>query len=115
MKIKLIVVRTQDPENLVNFYSLLGLSFEYHKHGNSLYHYSAFVDGIVFEIYPLTKSQTEPDKYLRLGFEIEGFDSVIELLNTKGCLLSEPAQTEFGVMAIAIDPNGRKIELYKKV
>lgn len=115
MKIKLIVIRTQKPENLANFYNLLGLNFEYHKHGNSPYHYSALIDGVVFEIYPLSKNQTEADNYLRLGFEIDEFDSNIELLNSQGFLLSEPTQTDFGVIAIVTDPDGRQIELYKKV
>jgi len=115
MKIKLIVIRTQDPENLANLYSLLGLSFEYHKHGNSPYHYSVVLEGVVLEIYPLMKAQAEADKYLRLGFEIDEFDSRIALLNSKGFLFSEPIQTDFGIMAITIDPDGRKIELYKKV
>ncbi|WP_439698683.1 VOC family protein [Mucilaginibacter sp. AW1-7] len=115
MKIKLLVIRTGDIEKLAKFYELLSFAFEYYKHGDSPYHYSATVGETVIEIYPLTKSQTEADKSLRLGFEIDNFDTTIELLKENNIVfLSQPISTEFGLMAIVIDPDGRKIELYKK-
>ncbi|GAB3502715.1 VOC family protein [Emticicia fontis] len=113
MKVRLIVIRTKEPQKLAEFYSLMGLAFEYHKHGNSPYHYSATVNGLVFEIYPLTKTQIEADKHMRLGFEIDNFDETLVLLRERGFLLSEPTQTDFGTIAIASDHDGRKIELYK--
>lgn len=70
---------------------------------------------MVLEIYPLTKSQTEPDKNLRLGFGIDNFDQIVLHLKTlKVPFPLEPTQTEFGFMAIISDPDERKIELYKK-
>lgn len=102
-------------QKLVDFYTLLGFSFDYHKHGNSPYHYSATVDGTVIEIYPLTKSQTEADKNLRLGFELDDFDGAVALLKeVEVQFISEPEQTDFGFMAVVVDPDGRKVELYKK-
>ncbi len=29
-------------------------------------------------------------------------------------IASDPKETEFGVMAVVVDPDGRKVELYKK-
>jgi lactoylglutathione lyase len=101
---------------LVEFYQLFGLKFEYHKHGDSPYHYSSTVDETVMEIYPLVKSQTEADKSLRLGFEIDNFDTTTELLKENNItFVSQPVQTAFGFMSVVVDPDGRKIELYKKV
>ena len=115
MEIRLLVIRTSDIAMLSDFYTLLGLTFEYHKHGKSPYHYSATVGNTTLEIYPLAKGQTEADKELRLGFAIDDFDSTIQLLKEKGAeFLSEPMQTEYGFMIIIKDPDGRKIELYKK-
>lgn len=74
MEIRLIVIRTNDQKRLADFYGLLGFTFEYHKHGNSPMHYSAKIGTMVLEIYPLTKSQTEIDKSLRLGFAIDNFE-----------------------------------------
>lgn len=110
-----MVLRTSDAKRLAGFYGLLGLAFEYHKHGSSPYHYSAAIGQTVLEIYPLAKSQTEADKNLRLGFGIDNFDTTIEKLKELGVVFSlEPTQTDFGFMTIIVDPDGRKLELYKK-
>lgn len=102
-------------QKLVDFYTLLGVVFEYHKHGNSPYHYSATIHGTIIEIYPLTKSQPEADKNLRLGFELDDFDAVISSLKeVEVQFMSEPAQTDFGFMAVVVDPDGRRVELYRK-
>jgi len=115
MEIRLIVIRTSEPKKLSDFYSMFGLTFEYHKHGNSPYHYSALIGQTVLEIYPLTKSQVNADKYLRLGFAIDDFESVVELLKANQVIFSsEPMQTDYGFMTVIEDLDGRKIELYKK-
>jgi len=115
MDLRLLVLRTSDPKRLADFYSLLGLIFDYHKHENSPFHYSATIGHTILEIYPFTKSQTEADKNLRLGFGIDYFDqTILTLKQWKVPFLLEPSQTEFGFMAIVTDPDERKIELYKK-
>jgi lactoylglutathione lyase len=112
MEIKLIVIRTPDITKLADFYTLLGLEFDYHKHGKSPYHYAATVGETTLEIYPLAKDQTEADKELRLGFSLDNFDVIVQILKDKGIdFISEPMQTEFGYMAVVRDPDGRKIEL----
>eukprot|EP01035_Chromulina_nebulosa_P044406 gene44406-60138_t len=113
MDIRLLVLRTGNTEVLADFYSLLGMTFDYHKHGNSPMHYSANIGQTILEIYPLAKDQTEADKNLRLGFAIDNFDATIASLKEKHTPFSlEPTQTEFGFMAIISDPDKRKIELY---
>lgn len=115
MELKLMVIRTGDPEKLAGFYTLLGLTFDYHKHGNSPYHYAATIGHTVLEIYPLAKGQDAADKHFRLGFGIEDFDNKIAILKENQAIFSvEPTQTDFGYMTVILDPDGRKIELYKK-
>ncbi|GAB2816560.1 VOC family protein [Ferruginibacter profundus] len=114
MEIKLLVLRTADIQKLADFYAVLGLTFEYHKHGNSAYHFSTLIDKTILEIYPLAKNQPEPDKNLRLGFSIDNFNQVISILKEKQVVFTEPTSTDFGFMTIITDPDGRKIELYKK-
>lgn len=114
MDIRLLVLRTDNTKRLAGFYNLFGLTFDYHKHGNSSLHYSAIIAKTVLEICPLTKSQTEPDKNLRLGFGIDNFDETVQKLKELAVPFSlEPTQTDFGFMAIISDPDDRKIELYK--
>src|SRR5687767_7201628 len=113
MEIRILVIRTTDINRLANFYSLLGLKFEYHKHEKSPYHYSATIGSTVLEIYPLAKGQSEADKELRLGFSVKNFENTIQLLkDNQAIFLSEAMQTDYGLMAIIKDPDGRKIELY---
>lgn len=114
MEIRLLVIRTNDQKRLADFYSLLGLTFDYHKHGNSPMHYSAIIGSLVLEIYPLTKSLADIDKNLRLGFAIDNFDETLELLKDNNIKFTEPMLTDFGFVTIISDPDGRKIELYKK-
>lgn len=115
MELRLLVLRSNIPEKTASFYSLLGFSFEYHQHGNGPFHYSAKMEKAILEIYPLTKSQTEADKNIRLGFAIEHFESTIDTLKKHNVTFTlEPTDTEFGFMAIIIDPDQRKVELYKK-
>lgn len=78
-------------------------------------HYSVTIGQTVLELYPLTKSQTEADKNIRIGFTIDNFELVVEKLKSLGVSFSlEPTQTDFGFMTIISDPDERKIELYKK-
>ncbi len=96
---------------LVNFYKLLGLEFDYHKHEQGVYHYATKIGETVFEIYPLLKNQTEADMSTRLGFKIGNFEEKIGLLNE--FVVSKPMETEFGICAILEDPDGRKVEIYE--
>ncbi|MFN0203333.1 MAG: VOC family protein [Bacteroidia bacterium] len=114
MEIRLIVIRTNDQKRLADFYALLGLTFDYHQHGNSPLHYSATIGTMVLEIYPLKKSQTAADTSLRLGFAIDNFEETLEILSKNDIAFSAPILTEFGFLTVISDPDGRKIELYKK-
>ena len=69
---------------------------------------------MVLEIYPLTKNQNEADKNLRLGFAINNFEETLALLKENNVTFAEPTLTDFGFLTIISDPDGRKIELYKK-
>lgn len=111
MILNLIVIRTADMPRLVNFYQLIGLKFDYHKHEQGVYHYASKIGETVFEIYPLLKTQTEADISTRLGFKIDDFEEKIELLSE--CIVSKPMETEFGFSAILQDPDGRKVEIHK--
>lgn len=115
MDLRLLVLRTKNIQKLADFYSNLGLIFEYHQHGNGPMHYAAKIDKTILEIYPLAKGQTETDKYLRIGFGIDDFENVIGKLKTLEIQFQqEPTDTPFGIMAVIIDADGRKVELYKK-
>jgi lactoylglutathione lyase len=115
MEVTLLVIRSAIPEQLAEFYNRLGITFEYHRHGNGPYHYSGHIGPTLLEIYPMAKGQEKPDTTLRLGLAVDSFDVVIDELNAQAITFHQaPTQTEYGVMAIIVDPEGRKIELHQK-
>ena len=112
MKINLLVIRTENPTVLKSQYELIGFDFEYHQHGNGPFHFESEQEDFVFEIYPLTKSMEKADHSLRLGFDIKNLKTKIEELeNSTWKILSKITQTEWGLIAIIQDLDGRKIEL----
>lgn len=114
MELRLLVIRTTEIHRLAEFYTLLGFNFEYHQHGNSPMHYSYTMGNLVLEIYPLSKDQPTVDKNLRLGFSVENFEYTLELLTKNHVQFQPPKMTEFGYQVVVSDPDGRKIEIYKK-
>ena len=73
------------------------------------------INEVVFEIYPLLKSQTIADHSLRLGFTVKNLDKLMVKLKEQGIeILSEPKQSDYGYIAIICDLDGRKIELKDK-
>ncbi len=115
MRINLIVIRTNKPKELSEFYEQIGMKFEYHQHVKGTWHYSTEIGETVFEIYPLMKNQENSDNSLRLGFTIENLNETIENLRKENVeIVREPKESEWGYFAIIKDLDGRKIELKKK-
>ena len=101
MKINLIVIRTSRPKELAEFYHQIGIDFDYHRHGKGSWHYSANIGEVIFEIYPLMKSQKIVEKSLRLGFDIKNLDELISILKGKKVkIITEPKQSDFGYFAV---------------
>jgi len=111
MKLNLLVIRSAVPAALAAWYTRFGLAFEYHRHGKGPMHYSAEVDGVTLEIYPLKRSQTEADTTLRLGFTVEDLDGAIVGLPD---IVQTPQRSEWGYRAVVADPEGRRVELVEK-
>ena len=115
MEINLIVIRTDKPKELSEFYEQIGMKFEYHQHRKGTWHYSTEIGETVFEIYPLMKNQEAADNSLRLGFTIDDLDRlIIKLKNRNVEIVKEPKKSEWSYFAIIKDLDGRKIELKKK-
>ncbi|MFK7922429.1 MAG: VOC family protein [Bacteroidia bacterium] len=111
MNFKLIVIRTKKIEELIRFYEFLGMSFEYHKHGNGPYHYSSVLNELVFEIYPEV-SEINHTTALRLGIELKDVETILEKLKSADQpIVKMPRMTKYGLVSIVEDPDGRKIEI----
>ncbi|NME72936.1 glyoxalase/bleomycin resistance/extradiol dioxygenase family protein [Flammeovirga aprica] len=112
MTINLLVIRTKEPSLLKAQYEMLGFDFDYHQHGNGPYHYAAEKNGFVFEIYPLTKSMEKADNSIRIGFDINDLEvKMMEIENSNWIIKSKLKETEWGMISVLQDLDGRKIEL----
>ncbi len=112
VNLHLIVIRTGQPDLLKSQYELLGLKFTYHRHGMGPYHYSAEMEGLVFEIYPLKDSLEKTDGSLRLGFSVADPGLTLERVRKSDWIIkSELKETAWGKLAVIQDLDGRKVEL----
>ena len=109
--LNLVVLRFADIERAAKFYSEMGLSFTLHSHGTGPQHYSSVVDGLVFELYPLT-AKSSPTTGTRIGFKVDSVDKIIELLSKIGAKINTPpTDSEWGRRAVVVDFDGHVIEL----
>jgi lactoylglutathione lyase len=112
MELNLIVIKTNNLEEVKSQYSALGLDFVFHNHGTGPFHYSTNLDGTIFEIYPLPKSSEVADSTTRLGFKVEKLNDLIPKLKELGWkVFSEPKAGEWGIRAVIQDIDQRKVEL----
>src|SRR5262245_2799342 len=109
MNINLLVLKTAQPDELASFYELLGITFEKHRHDTGPVHYSAEIDGVVFEVYPLPKGKEKADDTVRLGFTVDDLNGTVEKMRKAGArIVQETVVTEWGYGAIVEDWDGRK-------
>ncbi|MBC9935004.1 VOC family protein [Chitinophaga qingshengii] len=110
--LQLLVIKTNQPERLAAFYTMLGIEFEYHRHGKGPFHYASKNGLPVLEIYPLPSDDVVPDNTTRLGFGVSNLDELIVRLTEQYIIVvTMPVKTEWGYRAVVQDPDGRKIEL----
>jgi lactoylglutathione lyase len=111
LTLNLVVVRASDPERTVRFYEALGLTFERHRHGSGPAHYSAEIGSVVFEIYP-THGPAETTQDARIGFRVTSLTAALTgLREAGGVVVTAPHASEWGDRAVAVDPDGRKVDL----
>jgi len=109
--LNLVVLRSSDIDRGAAFYRQMGLLFTKHAHGTGPEHYSSEVNGLVFELYPLTPKAASTTG-TRIGFRVDSVDRVVELLTKIGAVVvSTPTESEWGRRAVVKDFDGHIIEL----
>jgi lactoylglutathione lyase len=115
ISLSLLVLRTTRGVACLEFYRSLGLAFVEEKHGRGPVHYSSSSNGIVIEIYPQTQNcltELGAERTVRLGFTVESLVATLQSLETVGArVLRSPALTRWGQVAVALDPDGREVEI----
>lgn len=110
-QLNLLVIRSPDIHRLAKFYSLLGLEFSLHAHGNGPEHFAAEMDSFVFEIYPSVKD-SHLTSATRFGFRVDSLDQLVESLAEAGAVIvSSPKDSPWGRRAVLRDLDGHTVEL----
>ena len=113
--LSLVVIRSVNLERSVEFYQLLGLSFDKHQHGNGLVHFAGKAGQATFEIYPQT-AQAQSTTGTRLGFQVFDIDALVVRLEKKNVkVITKPSVSEWGRRAVVVDPDGHRVELIQLV
>jgi lactoylglutathione lyase len=106
----LTVIRCADIDASALFYGLVGLEFGKHRHGTGPEHHAAS-DGLwTFELYPAS-AKFPASSSTRVGFTVDSCDAVASRLEGAGFSLEvQPADSPWGRRAVAIDPDGHRVE-----
>jgi catechol 2,3-dioxygenase-like lactoylglutathione lyase family enzyme len=114
VSLNLVVISSANMQRSVAFYEGLGLKLTPEKHGTGPEHFSAELDGVVFEIYP----QAALDRATgpaRIGFRVASVDGTVVKLRKLGAeVLSEPKVSPWGRRAVVRDPDGYRIEISER-
>ena len=111
-ELRLVVIRTMDVERLAAFYGSFGIKFTEEQHGSGPRHFAAQLSDVVVEIYA-ANAPDDVDRTTRLGFSVSDVHSAIKVLEAVGAeIVVQPKQTQWGLRAVAKDPDGRAVELY---
>lgn len=109
--LNLVVIRSPEIDRAVTFYQILGLAFTLHSHGSGPEHYSSELNGLIFEIYPLT-DENQATTSLRIGFQVANVDDCFEsLIEIGATTVSRPKDSEWGRRAVVKDLDGHAVEL----
>jgi catechol 2,3-dioxygenase-like lactoylglutathione lyase family enzyme len=113
--LSLLVIRTAKLSDCLEFYQKLGLVFVEEKHGSGPVHYSCKAGDVLIELYPATAPDDCGDSNVRLGFSVSSIDEVLQQLRTGGAeILKTPEDTQWGRRVVALDPDGRKVEITER-
>jgi lactoylglutathione lyase len=111
--LNLVVIRVADLERAHRFYQALGLQLKRERHNSGPEHFSADLDGITFEIYPLGDQIATTGT--RLGFRVISLDDAIAAIQQAGGKVKSPAtNSEWGYRSVVSDPDGHRIEIVQQ-
>src|ERR1041385_2330028 len=95
-QLNLVVLRSSNLEEAAKFYREIGFVFTRHAHGSGPEHYASEVNGVVFEIYPIS-AKSSPTTGARIGFKVESVDDAVAKLSKIGAIVvAPPADSEWG-------------------
>lgn len=110
-ELQLLVIRSQDIDSSAEFYRSIGVDMVEEQHGNGPRHFAAELGRLVFEVYPLGKSDVTSGA--RLTFAVDNLEIVDSLPEEQ--VIKAPSYTDRGYLAVVKDPDGHTIELTQNI
>lgn len=108
-QLNLLVLRCRDLEACKRFYEQLGFEFQQEQHRTGPVHYAAQLEGMVFELYPL--SEGAELELTRLGFQLSFEGDLRESLDRAGIGICNVLKHAESFVYVVQDPEGRKVVL----
>ncbi|MFN3165977.1 MAG: hypothetical protein ACE37H_02820 [Phycisphaeraceae bacterium] len=106
----LIVLYTENRDQLRNEWSAFGLVFKEHRHGSGPIHDACEMDDLCLEIYPA--SATNPPTHTRLGLTVLDIHTAMKEANKIGAETKlAPKESPWGIRAVIQLQSGIKLEL----
>ncbi|MFC4408903.1 VOC family protein [Chungangia koreensis] len=106
--------RTNDVDRLRSWYQeVLGISLDEHWNGTIFPPNSG---DIIFSLFTKETAYFPTEQQVMLNFRVESMEECVAHLKELGIpLLKETEHSEFGIFNWITDPDGRLIELWKKI
>ena len=110
-----ITINTDQPDNLVRFYSVIGFQFQSKNVEKGSLVWKGSIPGIELDIFGITESFTSRSPSVQFSFQVSDVNSIIEKIRPMGVqIMMEPLAISAGTVCFIMDPDGRSVELLQK-
>jgi predicted enzyme related to lactoylglutathione lyase len=107
-----ITINSNQPENLVQFYSALGFHFSLKKVEKGSKIWIGQLAEIEMEIFGIPESFSARSPSVQFSFRVKNINQIVEKIRPTGVqIMMEPLEVAAGVMCFLMDPDGRSVEL----
>jgi predicted enzyme related to lactoylglutathione lyase len=107
-----ITINSNQPDNLVQFYSLIGFQFKLKKVDKGSQVWSGELQGMQMEIFGISESFTQRSPSVQFSFQVSELQKTVDQIRPLGVqIMMEPLEMSTGIMCFMMDPDGRSVEL----
>ncbi len=112
-KLTSITLNTLHLEDMLNFYSLLGLEFTKNTIRKGGHAYRAQVGDCELSLCSIQSYENKNTPALQLSFEVKNLHEKVTQMksSTKAICILDPSEMPDGKKAIVLDPDGHSVEL----